>query len=346
MLRKTLIAFLFAAAASAAQADGAAPAPLASAPVRASGEQPLYAAEAVVEALRQTVVSSQVPGAIILLAVKAGDAVRAGQLLARIDARAADQAVAASAAQADAARAELEVARRDFARQQQLFEQRYISQAAFDRADAQFKTAQAQRNAQLAQTGVLRTQSGFYTLNAPYAGLVADVPVTQGDMAMPGRPLLTVYDPGALRVSASVPQAVLSLVAANQPVRVEFPGLPEAQRWQTATRLTVLPVADAATHTVQVRLDLPAKLAGLTPGMYARALLPLTQGERQRLYVPRSATFRRAELNAVYVVDGQGRPLLRQVRLGAASGEEVEVLSGVSANERVALDPLVAAKLR
>lgn len=346
MFRRTLISFLFAGAAVAAQAEGPAPAALASAPVRTGGEQSLYAAEGVVEAVRQTIVSAQVPGAIIQLAVKAGDAVQAGQLLARIDARAADQAVVASSAQADAARAELEVARRDFARQKQLFDQRYISPAALDRADAQFKTAQAQANALLAQTGVARTQSGFYTLSAPYAGLIADVPVTQGDMAMPGRPLLTVYDPASLRVTASVPQAVLAGLAANQPVKIEFPGLPAAQRWQTATRVTVLPVADAATHTVQVRLDLPAKLAGLTPGMFARAQFPVTQGDKQRLYVPLDATFRRAEVTAVYVLTGQDKPLLRQVRLGATAGGDVEVLAGVSAGERVALDPLVAAKLR
>lgn len=346
MLPKTFISFLLAAAAIAAQADGPAPAALASIAVRTGGEQSLYAAEGVVEAVRQTVVSSQVQGAIVQLAVKAGDAVQAGQLLARIDARAANQAVVASAAQADAARAELEVAKRDFSRQKQLFDQRYISQAALDRADAQFKTAQAQTSALLAQTGVARTQSGFYTLSAPYAGLVADVPVTQGDMAMPGRPLMTVYDPGFQRVAASVPQAVLASVAANQPVRIEFPGLPAAQRWQTATRVTVLPVADASTHTVLVRLDLPAKLAGLTPGMFARAQFPVTQGDKQRLYVPLNATFRRAELSAVYVLNEQGKPLLRQVRLGATVGAEVEVLAGVAAGERVALDPLVAAKVR
>ncbi len=346
MLRTTLVSFLLAAAACAAQADGNAAAALASAPVRTGGEQALYAAEGVVEAVRQTVVSSQVQGAIIQLAIKAGDAVQAGQLLARIDARAANQSVVASAAQADAARAELDVARRDFSRQKQLFDQHFISQAALDRADAQFKTAQAQTNALLAQTGVARTQSGFYTLNAPYAGLVADLPVTQGDMAMPGRPLMTIYDPGLQRVTASVPQAVLAGLAANQPVRIEFPGLPAAQRWQTATRVTVLPVADASTHTVQVRLDLPAKLAGVTPGMFARAQFPVTQGDRQRLYVPLSAAFRRAELTAVYVLDPQGKPLLRQVRLGPTMGTEVEVLSGLSAGERVALDPLVAAKVR
>ncbi len=345
MIRNILVALLLAAAASVAQADNAAPA-LASAPVRRGGEPALYAAEGVVEALRQSVVSAQVQGAIVELAVKAGDAVKPGQLLVRIDARAAEQALAASAAQADAAGAELDVAKRDFARQKQLFEQRYISQAALDRAAAQFESAQAQRHSSLAQTGVARTQSGFYTLSAPYAGLVAELPVTQGDMAMPGRPLLTLYDPAWQRVVVNLPQELLAGLAANQPVRIEFPGLPAASRWQTATRVTVLPVADAGTHTVPVRLDLPAKLSGLTPGMFARAQFALAQGDSQRLYVPLAATFRRSELSAVYVLNEQGRPLLRQVRLGAAVGAQVEVLAGVAAGERVALDPLAAAKVR
>jgi hypothetical protein len=122
--------------------------------------------------------------------------------------------------------------------------------------------------------------------------------------------------------------------------------LPAAQRWLTATAMTVLPVADAGTHTVQVRLDLPAKLAGLTPGMFARALLPVAAGEDRRLYVPVKAVFRRAELTAVYVLSEQGEPLLRQVRPGPIVGDDIEILSGVAAGERVALDPLAAARAR
>jgi RND family efflux transporter MFP subunit len=346
MFRTIFIALLMTGATISASADGRLPAMLASAPVRLSGARSFYAAEAVVEAVRQTVVSAQVQGAIVQLAVKAGDYVHAGQLLVRIDARAAEQSAAASNAQVDAARAELEVTKRDLSRQKQLFDQRYISQAALDRAAAQFKTTQAQTDAQLAQAGVARTQSGFYTIVAPYSGLITDVPVTQGDMAMPGRPLLTVYDPAHLRVTASVPHAIVAKLAPNQPVKIEFPGLSAAQRWQMALRMVVLPMADASTHTVQVRLDLPGDLASMTPGMFARVLLPLMTNDDRRLFVPSNAIVRRAELTAVYVLNDQGKPLLRQVKLGSPAGDEVEVLSGLTAGERVALDPLVAARVR
>jgi multidrug efflux pump subunit AcrA (membrane-fusion protein) len=65
-----------------------------------------------------------------------------------------------------------------------------------------------------------------------------------------------------------------------------------------------------------------------------------------RLYVPAQAVVRRAEMTGVYVLDPNGHPILRQVRLGRAVGDSVEVLSGVSAGERVALDPQAAARER
>ena len=104
----------------------------------------------------------------------------------------------------------MEAATREFERQQQLFAQGYISQAALDRADAHFKTAQAEASAQLANAGAARTQSDFYVVKAPYGGVVANVSVVLGDMAMPGRPLLTLYDPTALRVTAAIPQTAVA----------------------------------------------------------------------------------------------------------------------------------------
>ncbi|MEY8876469.1 MAG: efflux RND transporter periplasmic adaptor subunit, partial [Leptothrix sp. (in: b-proteobacteria)] len=62
--------------------------------------------------------------------------------------------------------------------------------------------------------------------------------------------------------------------------------------------------------------------------------------------VPLSAVVRRAELTAVYVLDAQGQPLLRQVRLGHVDGSQVEVLAGLVAGERVATDPQAAARVR
>ncbi|HET8746301.1 MAG TPA: efflux RND transporter periplasmic adaptor subunit, partial [Ramlibacter sp.] len=112
------------------------------------------------------------------------------------------------------------------------------------------------------------------------------------------------------------------------------------------TRVQLLPTVDPATHTLELRLDLPAGLAGVSPGMFARAWLPLAGNGAGRVYVPQQAVVRRAELAAVYVVGSDGRPLLRQVRLGRSDGERTEILAGVAAGERVALDPQQAARVR
>lgn len=317
---------------------------LATAPVRSSGAPASVGFDGVIEAVRHTAIAAQVAGAVTALEVKAGDSVKPGQVLARIDARSAEHTASASAAQVRAAQAALEVATKDVERQRQLHQKDYISQAALERAESQFKAATAQAAALQAQAGAARTQSGLHVLVAPYAGVVAEVPVSQGDMALPGRPLLTLYAPGALRVSAAVPQSAWDPRA--QGVRVELPGLPEPRRWLDAPQVQALPTVDAATHTVQLRIALPTELQGVAPGMFARVWLPDTGAAQapDRLYVPRAAVVKRAEVNGVYVVDAQGAALLRYVRLGRSVGDEVEVLSGVAAGERVALDPQAAAR--
>jgi RND family efflux transporter MFP subunit len=320
-----------------------APRPLATVPVTSSGDAGMAVFDGVVQAVRQTAVAAQVPGAVVSLDVKAGDTVKAGQVLLRLDARAAEQTAAAGAAQVQAARAAQEAATRDFERQQQLFEKDYISRAALDRAEAQYKATQAQALAQLAAAGAARTQSGFYVVKAPYDGVVSDVAVVLGDMAMPGRQLLTVYDPRVLRVSVALPQMAAARLTPGQLPQIELPGVAEARIAPVKTQL--LPIVDPATHTLELRLELPAGLSTASPGMFARAWLPVAATAGARLYVPTRAVVRRAELTAVYVVGGDGRPLLRQVRLGRVQGDAVEVLAGVSAGERVVLDPHAAARL-
>ncbi len=324
---------------------------LPSVPVQARTGAATQGYDGAVEAVRQTVVAAQVAGAVVKLDVKVGDRVAAGQVLLRIDARAAEQNAAAGDAQVRAARAALDVATRDFQRQQQLHAQNYISAAALDRADATFKATQAQLQAQIAQAGAARTESGLYVVRAPFAGVVSEVPVQLGDMALPGRALLTVYDPAALRITAAVPQTVAQQMVAGQLPRAELPGLPAGAAWVTPLRLQQLPTVDAATLSVQLRADLPAGLAGVVPGMFARLWLTLgaTPGAAPgagSLTVPAQAVVRRAELTAVYVLPADGKPVLRQVRLGRSQGEQVEVLAGLMAGERVVITPQAAARVR
>lgn len=325
---------------------GAAEGALATAVVQTSSSGDGAAFDGVVEAVRQTIVAAQVPGTIVTLDLKPGDSVKAGQVVAHIDARAAEQTARSADAQTKAAGASLEVATKELERQKHLFGKGYISQAALDRAQAQFDMTRAQVSAQQAEAAAARTQSGFFVVKAPYAGIVAEVPATVGDMAMPGRALLTLYDPKALRVSATVPESVATALRERSAIRVQVPGLSGPQQWTAATQVSVLPTADAATHSVELRLDLASGIEGLRPGMFARVWLPAGVSTGQRLFVPAAAIVRRAEMTGVYIVDAQGRALLRQVRLGAAAGDRIEVLSGVTACEHVALDPQAAARSR
>lgn len=338
-----LVALLHAPALLAAQA---APAALASVAVQVAGSADSIGFDGVVEAVRQTVIAAQVQGAVVALDVKVGDAVKQGQVLVRIDARAAAQNNAASQAQVQAARSALDVATRDYERQRQLAQKQYISQAALERAEAQFRATSAQLTAQIAQAGAAQIQSGFFIVKAPYAGVIAEVPIALGDMALPGRALLTIYDPAALRVTAALPQSTLARLAAGQAVRVELPGLPAQQEGLARLPLKVLPTINAATHSAQVRVELPGAIQGVTPGLFARVWLPVEGGTAGRLYVPAAAIVRRAEMTGLYVIDPNGRPALRQVRLGRTQNDQVEVLAGVAAGDRVALDPQAAARDR
>ncbi len=330
---------------------------LKAAPAQAVTSTATSAFEGVVEAVRQTVVAAQVPGAVVQITAKVGDRVSAGQVLLRIDSRAADQTTAASDAQVAAARASLEVASKDFERQKQLFQKNYISQAALERAESQFKSMRAQASAQLAQAGATRTQGNLYVVRAPYAGVVAEVSVSLGDMAMPGRPLVTLYDPAALRVTAAIPQSVASQLGTNLLPRIELPGLSAAAGWVTPSRVQLLPLVDAATHTVQLRADLPngsPGLASVVPGMFARLWLPVSQAQAlggagpvgKTPSVPIKAIVRRAEMTGLYVLDPKGKPVLRQVRLGRTEGDQVEILSGLMVGEQVVSDPQTAVQAR
>ncbi len=303
--------------------------------------------DGVVEAIRQTVMAAQVAGAIVELKVKAGDRVAAGQLLVRLDARAADQTAAASQAQVTAARATLDVANKDFNRQKQLFEKRFISQAALDQAEAVYKSTEAQVAVQIAQTAAARSQSDFAVIRAPYPGIVADVSVVLGDMALPGRPLLMIYDPGGLRVTAYIPQSADTKGVSIDSVRVEIPALPAQARMVVPTNVQILPTADASTQSLQLRLDLPAGIKQLIPGMFARAWLPAqpAAASDSTVRIPSKAVVRRAEMTGVYVVNADGQPVLRQVRIGRSINNTTEILAGISAGERVATEPQMAATL-
>lgn len=317
--------------------------------VQSTAGQGAYLADASIEAVRDTQVASQVPARITEVLVKAGDRVKAGQVLVRMDPSAAAQQVSGSQAQVAQAQAILAAAKGDFERAQTLYKQSFLSKAAFDQAQAQFKAAQAQAQALSAQAAGSSVQAAYYTVRASYAGWVSQVHANVGDMASPGVPLLAMYDPAALRASVQVPESVVAQIDTTQAAQITLPHAPTASQQQWGVRTTVLPAVDAATHSTTVRVDMSPQTAAVVPGQFVRVRLPLKAGAealslRVKLMVPSASVVERGELTAVYVVSAKGEARLRQVRVGRSMGEQTEVLAGLQSGERVALDPVAAAQ--
>jgi len=311
--------------------------PFAVAPVAYQMADSGYSTEAVVEAVKQSTVAAQVSGRVAALNFDVGDSVKAGAVLVRLSAQELTSAVAGSQAQVAQAAANLGNARANYERQQQLFQQKFISQAALDRATADYRAAEAGARAARAGAGQSSAVSGYTVITAPFSGVVSARHVELGETVTPGTPLMTGFDPKDMRVIANIPQARLAEVKASPRVAVEIPSL---GKWINATGVTVLPSADSATHTVKVRIELPAGLEGVIPGMFARA--HFSTGNARTLTIPASAVVRRSEITAVYVVDNN-TVSLRQLRLGTPNARgQVEVLAGLNAGEVIALDPVKA----
>ena len=301
-----------------------------------------YAAEGLVEATRQSTVSAQISGRIKEINFDVGSHVNKGQVILRIDERETGQALAGSNAQVLQAQATLQNAKAAYERSKQLFEQKFISQSALDKAQADYQVARAQAAASEAGAGQAGLAYGYSTVIAPYSGVVSARLVEVGEMVMPGKPLMTGFDPAEMRVVVSVPQYKLPELGQNPKVTVEVPSL---NRWIKAASSTVQPIADMRTHSTQVRVYLPANEEGIYPGMFVRAHFVV--GTANKLVIPVSAVLHRSEVVAVYVVDEKGGVKLRQIRLGETNADGlVEVLAGLNPGEQVALDPVKAGMAR
>lgn len=315
---------------------------LASAVVTWRQVEATWAGEAVIEAERQSTVAAQTAGRVTAINFRPGDAVQQGQVIMRIDPSVAQQQVAGAQAQVAEARVALENATREYERFKELFAKNYVSKSQMDAAESSYKAAQARLNTLRASSGQAVTTRGFADVKAPYSGVMSALHVEIGEMAAPGTPLATGFDPAWLRATAQVPQAWIDAVRRGNKAFIEVPG---SAQWIPASKLVVIPAADPRTHTTEVRVYLPSSASGLLPGQFVR--VHFVTGTARRLVVPAAAVLRRSEVTGVYVLPEKGRPQLRQVRLGERQGDgSYEILAGLREGEKVALDPVRAGLTR
>lgn len=296
-----------------------------------------YLVDGVVEARREATLSAEVAGQIEAVHFDVDDLVEQGEIVLEIrdrEYRAQRQQAKAALDEADAGLREAEL---EFRRNQDLRKQNLISQSVFDKADAALKASRARKAAAEANLARASEQLDHTVVRAPYSGVVVQRHVDPGESVNPGQPIMTGYAAGQLRVSAQVPQSIIGGLRQNRVARVI---VLEDGRSIEVSQITIHPFADAQNHAFPVRLNLPETDSGLYPGMLVKVALSI--GTSERLLLPAEALVKRAEVNAVYVIDASGKLSLRQVRPGNLYDGRVEILAGLDENERVALDPVRA----
>lgn len=279
---------------------------------------------------RQTVVASRILARIKDVRVTAGDRVVAGETLVTLESADLQARVAQADQALQAARARRDLARSERTRYEQLFERGVATKQRLDQTLADLRQAEA--DVDRLQQSLRETEAGLsYTeIQAPVSGLVVDRLAEPGETASPGRPLLRIYDPSALRAEVAVRESLAVALKVGDRLRVEIPAVDESFEGPIEE---IVPFAEPGARTLLVKVALPQD-ARLYAGLFARVAIPA--GSRNRLLVPEAAIERVGQLSFVTVSAPAGRLERRIVSVGAYRDRgKAEVLSGLAAGERV-----------
>jgi len=299
----------------------------------------VYQLDGVVEAVNASTVAAQTNGQVKEVLFDVDDLVEAGKVIVVIDDSQQQAALAAARARLRQVQAQLADAEKEYQRTLQVYRKKVVSKAVMDKARAARDQARAAMEAARAAVRQAEQQLAYTRVKAPYTGIVTRRLVEVGEVAAPGKPLMSGISLEHLRLIVDVPQSLIEAVRHERAGAVRI-----GERWVDTEKVTIFPVADPVTDTFRVRLQLPKGLQGVYPGMYLKAAVSV--GHRRVLVVPPQAVVFRSEVIGVYVVDARGRVTLRHVRVGKPliDGRYV-VLSGLSAGERVATDPQAAVRV-
>ncbi len=307
----------------------------------------LLNATGTVHARETATLSAQVMGRVEQVAVHAGDTVKPGETLVVLDGAAlsassaqAGAAVVAAQNEEAAAQSQATLAASTLARYQQLEAEKSVSPQEMDvvtrrseAAAAQLAAARAQSEAARAQATGARTMLSYTRILSPFAGVVTARMVDPGAMAAPGVPLLQIDRNGPLQLETTVDESAIGNVRLGMKAPVSVTGVAAPLNGVVEE---IVPAADPGSHSFTVKLDLPAARE-LRAGMYGTTAFP--SGTHQAVLIDSSAIAQRGSLDYAYVLDAHNIAQLRYVTLGPVHANQVEVLSGLAAGERVVNAP-------
>ena len=292
---------------------------------------------AVVESSNQANLSTIVMGSVTAVPVTVGDQVKKGDVLIRIK----DDQIRAQKSQIEAnmvqARANLENTEANYNRIKNLYAEDSATSKELDDISAMYEIAKANLEALEARLNEVNEMLAYTVIRAPFEGIVSRKFVSEGDMAAPGHPLVAVSDPSDIKITASIAESQITGIEEGTEalVSVSAAGVNGA-----AARLTAVSGAGdpmSRQYAVEAVLENEESSGKLKVGMFAEIRLRVNPTES--LFIPASAVVERGQLTGVYSITEQNRAVLRWVRLGERSGEQVEVLTGLRPGERYVTGP-------
>lgn len=288
-----------------------------------------------VEAVKQATVSAQTSGRVSDIFFDVGDTVPAGSVIIRLVSNEQRDALNQAQAKLSQAQSNLEAQTKDFARLDELYKRNVISKSEWDQASARHKIAQAVVTDAQAALKTAKEQLSYTEIRAPYGGVVSARHVELGEAVLPGTALMSGFDPNAMRILTSLPQAVFDKVRTLKKAQIKS----DDGTTLIPSKIILYPIADPATSSINVRLELPEETTKLYPGEFVK--VGFTVGDIKRLLIPQKSIVYRSEVTGVYVIKNK-LPSLRQIRLGNQFEDKIEVLAGLEDGEVIALDPVAA----
>lgn len=268
-----------------------------------------------------------------------GDDVRAGQLLAVLEAPEVQQQLAQARADLQTALANRDLARTTADRWAALRSKDAVSQQETDEKQGQFKAASAVASSARARVEQLRALAGFTRVTAPFPGIVTSRSAQLGALVTTGssaQPLFTIADVRRLRVYVRVPQNLAGRLSRGLVAKVTVPEHP-GETFE-AVLVRSAGAVDRQSGTVLTELKLRNPDRRLQPGAYAEVSLPMI-AEADALRVPASSLILGPQGAAVALVDSGGRVAMRRVTVGRDEGRTVEILAGLNPTDRVIQTP-------
>lgn len=281
--------------------------------------------------------SFRVGGTVNRVAVKVGDTVAKGQMIALLDDK--DYALQVQEAQAglEQARAQALNASSNYVRIRKLYENDTVPISDLDQSRAAYESAQAAVRSIEKKLELAKSRLGYTRLSAPFTGAVAQVLVDENENVGPGQPVIALASEQALEVEVAIPEVLIADVKDGADVTVTFDAVPGSSFKGTVTEVGVATTRFATTYPVT--LTLADGIALLKPGMAANVTFEFGSGRDSAIFVPSHCVVEEKGQRYVYVVvpagDKRGTVKRVPVTVGELVSRGLEILSGLAENDRV-----------